>query len=712
MEIGALLAFVGAVIISAFLGLAAFIRSLKIGKLETRLDSMATEIQALRTALASRADRGPSGQEDREAAPEPIRPWGDVAREVPPESRIEETVPPSPEPQRSDERPPAPTRPDIPVFEQPDRQEKPAGKDLESTVGALWAVWVGGFALALGGIFLVAYSIEQGWLGPATRVSLGLLLGVGLAGLGEIARRRGQIFSVPGFEKANIPAILTAAGTIAAFASVYAAHALYALIGPAIAFLALGALAVCALAAALVHGLLLAAIGLAGSYAVPILISTDEPNIAALAIYILAVSVAAFGVARLRLWRWLAWTATAGLVAWGLLMIVLATEADRMVLFGYGFAAWILVFAIFVHSLYAAEPETFVSADRTATGALSGIMLLFLGTLVSQPYDVLSIAVLGAILAGGFATAFFYSAARYMIPGVMAAISLGYLAWSLPLDTLSGFVDDVGSSAGVSTPILEDIRRTADQAFIWTGLLLGIAGAGAGHVGVLRSASRALLATGGAGIALLLLSAGYLRLELLEPSLIFGASALALAAVFVGGAFDARTRLNEDAIGRLAAMSAYVILAVVGVALACAFVLERGALTIALALIAPATAFVYSRSGLAALRPLVVLAALAWVARIIWDPRIVGSDIGTVPVFNWLLYGYGIPAAGFFVSAKLLGRDRRDIWLEAIEGIALVAFMAAAALVGLHALDPPAMFSPIDTLAETALLSIVTGGTA
>ncbi len=46
-------------------------------------------------------------------------------------------------------------------------------------------------------------------------------------------------------------------------------------------------------------------------------------------------------------------------------------------------------------------------------------------------------------------------------------------------------------------------------------------------------------------------------------------------------------------------------------------------------------------------------------ARIGWDPRIVGGDVGTTPIFNWLLYGYGIPAASFWLGGRLL-RQRAD----------------------------------------------------
>ena len=67
------------------------------------------------------------------------------------------------------------------------------GAKLEETIGAKWAVWVGGIALALGAVFLVRYTIEQGLLGPRERILLGLIFSVGLCAIGEYTRpaRRG-----------------------------------------------------------------------------------------------------------------------------------------------------------------------------------------------------------------------------------------------------------------------------------------------------------------------------------------------------------------------------------------------------------------------------------------------------------------------------------------------------------------------------------------
>src|SRR5882672_6849489 len=62
-------------------------------------------------------------------------------------------------------------------------------KSFEERFGASWVVWIGGLALALGGIFMVQYSIEAGLIGPGVRVFLGGLLATALVAAGEWTRR-------------------------------------------------------------------------------------------------------------------------------------------------------------------------------------------------------------------------------------------------------------------------------------------------------------------------------------------------------------------------------------------------------------------------------------------------------------------------------------------------------------------------------------------
>ena len=197
------------------------------------------------------------------------------------------------------------------------RAPAPERPSLEERFGTRWVVWVGGLALALGGIFMVRYSIEQGWIGPGVRVALGgfsRLLSQpranGCAVANRLRMRRPAI--------ANIPSILTAAGTTVAFATVWAAYALYGFLAPGAAFLMLGLVALIALAAAMLHGPALAALGLVGAEVTPLLVHPDKPDYWALYLYLAVVTAAAFALARLRLWRWLAIAALAFGLFWAL----------------------------------------------------------------------------------------------------------------------------------------------------------------------------------------------------------------------------------------------------------------------------------------------------------------------------------------------------------------------------------------------------------
>ena len=103
---------------------------------------------------------------------------------------------------------------------------------FEERIGTRWVVWVGGLTLALGGFFMVRYSIEAGLLGPGVRTILGGLFALALLAAGEWTRRKESISAIAALPIANIPAILTAAGTAVAFATVYAAYALYGFLVP------------------------------------------------------------------------------------------------------------------------------------------------------------------------------------------------------------------------------------------------------------------------------------------------------------------------------------------------------------------------------------------------------------------------------------------------------------------------------------------------
>src|SRR5947209_4608385 len=79
----------------------------------------------------------------------------------------------------------------------------PADPGFEERIGTRWVVWIGGLTLALGGFFLVRYSIEQGLLGPGVRVLLVGLFALSLLAAGEWTRREDGIVAVEQIRLAN-----------------------------------------------------------------------------------------------------------------------------------------------------------------------------------------------------------------------------------------------------------------------------------------------------------------------------------------------------------------------------------------------------------------------------------------------------------------------------------------------------------------------------
>ncbi|MEW5962195.1 MAG: DUF2339 domain-containing protein, partial [Pseudomonadota bacterium] len=246
-------------------------------KLKGRLDDVSRRLSASEMEIVGlRQALGEAGSRPR--PPPPAAPAAPAPGEAPSSDSAEPALPegparPVPPPERVPSVPAAMSpasgsgMPELPSPAPPDAAR------LEERLGTRWAVYAGGLALALGGIFLVRYTIEAGLVGPGVRVLLGALFSAGLVAAGEWFRRTDVKLGIDVLPEAHIPSVLTAAGTIAAFATIYAAHALYGFIGPTAAFVLLGAVGVGGMLAAALHGPALAGLGLAGSLVTPLLVS-------------------------------------------------------------------------------------------------------------------------------------------------------------------------------------------------------------------------------------------------------------------------------------------------------------------------------------------------------------------------------------------------------------------------------------------------------
>ena len=589
---------------------------------------------------------------------------------------------------------------------------------LEEALGARWTVWVGGLALALGALLLVRYSIEQGFFGPGLRVLLGLALASTLIGAGEALRRReGAPAQIAGVNSADIPSALTAAGTVAAFGSIYAAHALYGFIGPGLAFVALGATGIAAMAAAILHGPALAALGLVGSLATPLLVASELPNAWPVVVYVGVVVAATYWLARLRVWLWLALCGAAGGAAWALALRLGASQE------GLDFYHAALV-ALVLQSALAAmafashrDRESAKSAqDYAAQLVLMGFAivaaLVFNVHREDQLFDAVWILALAVEIAIFAATGF----ARTAVAGASA------LAGALALAAMAEWP---AAGAADLAPTLRDALLMTHWAAPLKPNLFVLVSVAAG-LGVAGLAGKRLL--GGAGLplapatayaataavtplgALLVANA---RLSEGAVSMPMAAAAAIVAALFVAAAtgFQLRLVAEESPATRLGlgAMAAGAIAALAG---GLVFALDGGALTVALALAAAATAYVSTRLEIPALRWAVTALGVGVAARLAWEPRIVGAALSPTPIFNWLLFGYGAPALAFAAAARFLRRGGEDAPTRVCDALA-VLFAAFLTFFEIrHATNGGDPFAPGSGLVEQALMSMSSFGFA
>jgi len=211
----------------------------------------------------------------------------------------------------------------------PVRTPKPkkTKRNFEEEIGARWAVWVGGIALAFGAIFLLRYTIEAGVFSPAMRISLAALMGIILLGAGEYLRRAdGDNIKFPKTltnlkQTAYIPGVLTGVGIFTLLGTSYTAYELYNFIGPLMTFALLAVLSLAALALSLLHGPKMAALGLVASLVTPLLIDIGTPNYYILYIYLITVSIAALVLAHIRNWSWLNVLTLFGALGWSLISV-------------------------------------------------------------------------------------------------------------------------------------------------------------------------------------------------------------------------------------------------------------------------------------------------------------------------------------------------------------------------------------------------------
>ena len=574
----------------------------------------------------------------------------------------------------------------------------PEAPGFEERVGTRWVVWLGGLTLALGGFFMVRYSIDAGLLGPGVRTLFGGAFALALLAAGEWTRRKESMSSIAVLPIANIPAVLTAAGTAVAFGTAYAAYALYDFLAPASAFILLGLVALGTLAAALLHGPILAGLGIVAAFGTPLLVSSQKPDFWALYIYLAVVTAAAFGLARARLWSWLAVTTITLALLW--ILPVLQFDPPDVGPYAFhaisGFAlAALLVVCGFLFGPSAEDDRIEWVSSASLAAYLFGSVLIVLASFYANS----AIVVFAVLTAATLAVAWRAPAATGAVAPAALFVGLVFLVWAVRVNPdmqvwPGGPLPGIGpASTDESVSLHLIVAALFAAAFGAAGFLAQGRSANA-YVPVIWSASSVF-----APLALLI--ALYARIAHLDRSVPFAILAVGLAILFAAATEilskrDARPGLVTStalfATGTLAAL-----------ALALTFALDKGWLTIALALTSAGAAWVSTQRPIPFLRVLSSVLAAIVVLRVGYEPRIVGNAVGTTPIFNWLLWGYGIPALSFWIASIFLRRRGDDAPLRSVEAAAILFTVLLVFLEIRHAVNAGNVYRNSAGLTETGL---------
>ena len=579
----------------------------------------------------------------------------------------------------------------------------PAEPGFEERIGTRWVVWIGGLTLALGGFFLVRYSIEAGLLGPAVRTVLGGLFALALLVAGEASRRNERVSTIAALPTANIPAILAAAGTAVAFATVYAAYALYDFLAPASAFLLLGLVGLGTLAAALLHGPALAGLGIAGAFATPVLVSSNEPDYWALYIYLAVVTAAAFALARARLWRWLVITTIALAWSWTLPCLdcgrSMVAPHDFHVIAGFALASLLVVCGLLFGPALDENRIEPISSLALAAYLLGATLIV----LFSDHADTALVS-FACLVAATLAVAWRAPAATGAVGAAAVFVFIVFAEWAVRANA-DMLVVPGGPLPGIG-------RAATDSSVMLHLIAAAIFAAGFGAAGFFaqgRPSNAAIPVVWSAAATftpLALLVALYVRIAHLDRSIPFAILAVLLAAAFAAATEVLSRRDHRPGLTISIALFATATLA--ALALALTFALEKGWLTIALALMSLGAAYVSLTRPIPFLRTLAATLAGIVVLRIGHEPRIAGDDVGPTPIFNWLLWGYGVPALSFWTASHLLRRRGDDAPLRTVEAAAILFTVLLAFLEIRHAVNGGDVYAAVPQLAEFALQACVT----
>lgn len=533
-------------------------------------------------------------------------------------------------------------------------------RDVEQALAGRWFVWIGGVAIAIGGLLFVKYAYDNGLIPPALQVILGLLAGLALVGAGDWVRRRSP--PAEGAAPNYVPAALSAAGLVVLFASIYAAYALYEILDPTAAFLGLAAVGLGALALSRWQGPFIAALGLLGSYVTPMLIPSAEPSAWGFFPYLLIVLAASVFTLRGRTWWWLGHAAIAGNAVWSLLWMIGPFELPDVWPVGLSAIAMGLL-AMFGPRGRSALRETGegIAPARAVGIAGQGATMLILALLAYRADHGTAALLLLAVNAGlVVALAWAGRSLSWLAPAAALTMLLVLAGWQqAAFHALTLDENGLWSWSNSFGPEAQRYLR-------W---MLGCAAcfSAIGCAGVLLHGEKRAWGALGGGAGFLFLWLAWARADfLLWPGSWAGLHiVLGVLLLLVAALWSRRAEGDDLGAGLLAAGAAALL--VTGLDR----LFDGVWLTLAIAALGLALAALTGLLKPRLMGPLTVAVATLATLRLFLSAELWFDDRSLPLGQHWVLYGYGLPAMLFIVASRLVRRTGHARASVALEGISL-----------------------------------------
>jgi uncharacterized membrane protein len=500
--------------------------------------------------------------------------------------------------------------------------------NLEGKIGIKVFVWLGGIALAGAGILLVKYSIDQGWINPAVRIILGILLGLTFLALGESTRKHAS----------RVSQAFSAAGISDLYASFLAAHHLYHLIGAPTAFFFLACTTAVAVLLSMRQGMITAILGLLGGYLTPIWISTAQQDLRPLFLYLILLHSGLYIVARARRWWQLAFLTLLASSFWVSSWFFDFTAGNALFMGLFILFSIISVFFL-TQSKNSESPlgNDEIDAGLRWLAILSGLLQMFvLGVL--HHYASLEWVLLGIIGSG------------LLILGRRNKTYL-HLSWF---------------ALGLSAALLVMWSIEARVGYLTTAFAIGSLFAIVSYLAMWGSEKPVHYSVFSVCSAVSFFMVSYLPSTLEHKTLPWGIISMLCGAVYVLAAVPV-IRRKENLIGDNQILAAFALGATTFLSLAIPIQFEKESLAVAWSLEALALFWLSSKLRVPIVRIISGVVAILSVGQLILSNQASYS-------WYWLIYANGIPMVAFWLSALLSEKEQRKNFTAFFQSLAI--FMA------------------------------------